>query len=119
MAVAIVYLGFAGIRSGWVYYVGVDEYAVDAAAHHARSRVFGIVGDGAESHPAELTARFTLMGTGATLPVEYHGAIPDMFAAGRQVVIEGRMDERGVFVADVLMTKCASKYAPREAGSSG
>jgi cytochrome c-type biogenesis protein CcmE len=35
-----------------------------------------------------------------------------MFGPGKNVVVEGRRDPAGVFQADVLMTKCASKYEP-------
>lgn len=119
MALGIGYLGITGARSGWVYYLAVDDYAVDAAAHQQRSRVHGVVGEGAEALPAEMLARFELVGTDSSIPVEYRGAIPDMFAVGREVVVEGRMDDRGVFLADVLMTKCGSKYEPRSPGAGG
>ena len=39
----------------------------------------------------------------------YTGLTPDMFRDGAEVIIEGQLHE-GVFVADNLMTKCASKY---------
>ena len=36
--------------------------------------------------------------------------VPDTFQADREVVVEGTLDESGVFRADTLLTKCASKY---------
>jgi len=36
--------------------------------------------------------------------------VPDMFKSGAEIVVEGKQDAAGVFQADVLMTKCASKY---------
>ena len=50
-----------------------------------------------------------------TVPVVYHGSVPDLFRAGRDVVVQGRLPLRnGVFVAkrDSLVTKCPSKYTP-------
>jgi cytochrome c-type biogenesis protein CcmE len=65
-----------------------------------------------------LSVRFDLRGDAARLPVEYRGAIPEMFRVDRQVIVEGRMGDDGVFHADVLLTKCASKYEARQAEST-
>jgi cytochrome c-type biogenesis protein CcmE len=45
----------------------------------------------------------------ATVPVVYRGSVPDLFATGRDVSVEGSL-RNGVFVADKLVTKCPSKY---------
>jgi cytochrome c-type biogenesis protein CcmE len=42
--------------------------------------------------------------------VTYRGTVPDNFAEGREVVVEGRPDETGTFSADLLLTRCESKY---------
>jgi cytochrome c-type biogenesis protein CcmE len=51
----------------------------------------------------------------ATVPVVYRGSVPDLFRAGRHVYMRGELTN-GVFVAepDSLVTKCPSKYAPKE-----
>jgi cytochrome c-type biogenesis protein CcmE len=51
----------------------------------------------------------------ATLPVRYNGILPDMFAAGRDVIVEGRV-ENGVFHAKALLTTCPSKYEAERKG---
>jgi cytochrome c-type biogenesis protein CcmE len=61
--------------------------------------------------------RFTLRdidGT-ATVPVVYKGSVPDLFQAGRNVYMRGEL-VNDVFVAerDSLVTKCPSKYVPKE-----
>ena len=45
--------------------------------------------------------------------VLYTGSVPDQFRTGRDIVVDGRL-ENGTFVAerDSLITKCPSKYAP-------
>jgi cytochrome c-type biogenesis protein CcmE len=43
------------------------------------------------------------------LPVRYNGVLPDMFAADRDVIVEGKV-EGGVFHAKTLLTTCPSKY---------
>ncbi len=115
LACAVGYLGVTGARSGWVYFLDVDTFVAEAQTvadrPAKRARVHGIVSEaGADVRPAELYAKFDLLGETSSLPIEYRGPIPDLFEPGNEVVVEGACDDRGVFVADVLMTKCASKY---------
>jgi cytochrome c-type biogenesis protein CcmE len=114
LAVAVAYLGFAGVKSGWVYMVDVEQYLADSQFAKQRVRVHGVVAaEGLISSPARLTASFRLQGrNGGAIPVVYHGNIPEMFGPDKNVVVEGRRDPQGVFQADLLMTKCASKYEP-------
>lgn len=111
LAVALAYLGYAGAKKGWVYYVPVDEYVTDVQMQKQRVRLMGrVAGEGLEVNGAGLTARFDLLGPKSRVRVNYHGSIPDLFKAGSDVVVEGRMGSDGRFEADILMTKCASKY---------
>ena len=109
------YLAYAGMQKGWVYSVSVEQFARDVQLHGQRVRLHGKVATGERFDVSKslLTASFDLTdGGGATLAVVYRGVIPDQFEAGRDVVVEGKRDAGGVFRADVLMTKCASKYEP-------
>jgi len=49
----------------------------------------------------------------AIVPVAYTGTRPDLFRAGREVYLHGRL-ESGVFVGEPnsLVTRCPSKYQP-------
>jgi cytochrome c-type biogenesis protein CcmE len=55
-------------------------------------------------------------GKATRVPVIYTGTVPDLFRAGREVVVEGTLRD-GAFVAKpgTLSTKCPSKYAPAPA----
>ncbi len=54
--------------------------------------------------------------TGALVPVVYQGLRPDMFEAGRDVIIDGEFKD-GVVIASSLLTQCPSKYeAPSPEG---
>jgi cytochrome c-type biogenesis protein CcmE len=82
------------------------------AGHTGRVALSGKVVAPVSRH--ERTVRFRLRdvkGT-ASVPVSYTGTIPDLFRTGRDVHVEGQL-RNGVFVADQLMTKCPSKYAPK------
>lgn len=114
--VAVGFLAFAGAREGWVYYLPVDDFVADQSAQSSRVRLHGTVSDEElEVNPAMLSAKFNLDGEQSSLRIEYSGVIPDLFQADRDVVVEGRLDENGVFQADVLLTKCASKYEAKGA----
>ena len=108
---AVSYLAYAGARKGWVYTVGVDAYLNQPEYHHQRTRLCGkVAADGFLVKPALLTATFTLCGKDKTIPVAYHGVVPDLFKVGGEVVVEGQENASGTFESDLMMTKCASKY---------
>jgi cytochrome c-type biogenesis protein CcmE len=53
------------------------------------------------------------------IPVTYTGTVPDPFAAGREVIVTGKL-ENGTFVGerDSLVTKCPSKFTTTTPGQS-
>ena len=55
----------------------------------------------------------------ASVPVTYEGVVPDPFRDGREVIVDGRLDN-GKFVAerDSLVTKCPSKFENANDGDS-
>ena len=108
---AVSYLAYAGAQQGWVYYVPVDQFMRDAGQQKHRVRLMGRVAtEDLTIEGAQMRARFGLESNGCRLPVSYRGTIPDLFKAGVDVVVEGKMGGSGMFEADVLLTKCASKY---------
>ena len=116
VSAAVSFLAFAGVREGWVYYVPVDEFVADQSLQDSRVRLHGKVGEeDFQVSSAELSAKFDLLGDTSKVRIDYSGIIPDLFQTDRDVVVEGRLDESGVFKADVLLTKCASKYEAKGA----
>ncbi len=108
---AVTALAVLGVRDGWAYFLPVDEFVASPARQTQRVRLHGIVqSDGLEASAASVGVSFTLGGEQSSLPVNYTGVVPDMFQADREVVVEGKLDDQGVFQADVLLTKCSSKY---------
>jgi cytochrome c-type biogenesis protein CcmE len=51
-----------------------------------------------------------------TVPVAFTGVVPDMFAEGRDVIVEGRYVD-GTLHAQSIMTSCPSKYEPKGDGA--
>lgn len=69
-----------------------------------------------DSHsPGGLHFRLRDVNGSTTVEVVYAGSKPDMFGVDRDVYLEGRVVQ-GVFVGskDSLVTKCPSKYQPRQ-----
>ena len=68
-----------------------------------------------DAHGAGLRFRLRDVKGSATVPVVYRGSVPDLFRAGRDIVVEGRL-RNGVFVAvpGTMVTKCPSKYVPKK-----
>jgi cytochrome c-type biogenesis protein CcmE len=87
------------------------------AGHSGKVSLEGtVVGHPSGDAHAAAGLRFTLRdvkGT-STVPVLYHGTVPDLFRSGRAVVVDGRL-RNGLFVAvpGSLLTKCPSKYSPK------
>lgn len=113
---AIGFLLYSGLREGSIYYYTITELKEDSASLSGKEiKVTGQVADGSVDWELDpLTLRFTLVDQGESLPVVYHGVVPDAFQAGREVVVCGEYDQDGVFLADDILTKCPSKYVPRE-----
>jgi cytochrome c-type biogenesis protein CcmE len=87
------------------------------ASHTGKVSVAGrvlkpVTGD---AHGAGLRFRLRDVKGTATVPVVYTGSVPDLFRAGRDIVVEGHL-RNGVFVAipGTLVTKCPSKYTPKQ-----
>ncbi len=75
-----------------------------------RLRLGGLVEAGSIVHSTDrLSVDFAMVQGRERLPVHYTGLTPDLFKDSAEVIIEGEY-RNGVFTADDLMTKCASRY---------
>jgi cytochrome c-type biogenesis protein CcmE len=117
--IAILAISLIGI--GWMV-IGFETEEVpfisvsDLIEHHEsysqeKFRLGGNVLDGSIKYSEDkLDLFFELKQGEAILSVKHHSAaVPDLFKDGTQVIVEGVYND-GVFVADNLMTKCASRY---------
>ncbi len=100
---------------GFAYYVTVSEFASHGATKGSNFRINGKVADGSiERMRSGQDVAFVMTDGGATLPVRYHGIIPDTFVDGADVVVEGALQKDGTFQAHTLLAKCPSKYEAAE-----
>jgi cytochrome c-type biogenesis protein CcmE len=100
---------------GMVYYLTVTEFVQSPDQATEGFRVNGKVDEGTiQRLPGGEDVRFVMTDGTSSIPVHYHGIIPDTFVDGAEVVVEGRLDGDGQFVAHVLLAKCPSKYEAAE-----
>ena len=123
--VTIGWLAYSGYGSSKSYYVTIAELGgLGDKAYKNTLRVEGFVQPGSieqngthvtfvlnefESHSAKASS-------GRLLKVAYKGSEPppDTFKDNSQALAEGTYGRDGVFHANVLQAKCASKYAPAQ-----
>ena len=121
---AVGYLIYTSIQETKVYYFTIDEFLLNQEAlTNTDVRVAGRVQDGSiQWDPAalNLTFRLTPIEPGtipvgaipAGVAVSYQGILPDMFAEGRDVIVEGLYTPDQQLAASTIMTSCPSKYEP-------
>jgi cytochrome c-type biogenesis protein CcmE len=113
-AVLAVFLLYTSIAGGGNPSVSPSELGSRSEKVHLAGLVVGPVrGD---AHAGGLRFRLKDIDGASTVrvPVRYTGSVPDLFRAGRHIVVQGRLVD-GVFVAEPgsMITKCPSKYAPK------
>src|SRR5215831_18588852 len=120
IAAAVSYLVYAGIRTTSMYYFDMDEFLAHRTAHAGEDlRVKGWVRQGSmqwDARTNDLAFEIARQDGSEPVTVAYHGILPDMFAEGREVVVEGRYTD-GRLSARQIMTSCPSKYEPAKPGA--
>ena len=118
---AIGWLMYTGIRETSAYYLTIQEFLPKKTEYgNMPLRVAGRVKPGSIDYDARtLDLKFDLAGfpeggksgetTAEAVPVAFTGIKPDMFADGRDVIVEGRYTD-GVLRAKQVLTSCPSKY---------
>jgi cytochrome c-type biogenesis protein CcmE len=115
-ALALAYLVYGGIQEGAAYWVTVGELRqATGATVRARVRLGGTVAPGSVAwDPSHRHLQFAVTDGAESIPVRFSGVVPDIFAAGRQVVVEGTLGPDGAFAATTLLAKCPTRYTPAD-----
>jgi len=130
---AVAYLITTAIRNTSEYYLTVDEVAARQAELGGQAlRIAGRVKPGTISwEPSSLTLKFAMVqipdpqASGAVKPVVAAESPafsvtcmgepkPDMFADGRDVIVEGKLMPSGEIAATQVLTSCPSKYQAKK-----
>lgn len=116
---AVGYLILTGVKQTGMQYMTVTELAgLDRAPEAEGFRLDGKVAPGSVVYDQrEPRLQFQMTDGKENISVVYEGLMPDAFADGREVVVEGsyRHAERALY-ASKLVTKCPSKYEAKGLG---
>ena len=123
----IAWLAYTGYGANKSYYVTIAELGgMGDKAYHSQLRVEGFVQPGSIAQDGthvtfvlnEYESHSPKADSGRTLKVVYKGSEPppDTFKDDAQALAEGTYGRDGLFHANTLQAKCASKYAPAQAG---
>lgn len=115
IAGAISYLVFSGIKDTMVYYLTIDELQAKVPdVYGERVRVSGTVVPGTIEKDNNGDIKFKITDGTNKINVNYSGIIPDVFADDVEAVVEGNYTQQNVFIADILLAKCPTKYESDE-----
>jgi cytochrome c-type biogenesis protein CcmE len=116
---AVGYLILSGVKQTGMQYMTVTELArLDRAPKSDGFRLDGVVAPGSVVYDQKTPQlRFKMTDGKEKIAVIYDGLMPDAFADGREVVVEGayRHEDRALH-ASKLVTKCPSKYEAQGLG---
>jgi cytochrome c-type biogenesis protein CcmE len=111
------YLVYGGMKQAVVYFVTPSELKAGTTTPQHSLRVGGLVVPGSlkkDLHTHSFS--FKITDGKQSIPVEFHGVPPDLFAEGKGAVVEGRIGADGIFRANLIMAKHAEEYSPHKEG---
>lgn len=114
-------VGFAlkSFNENLMYFFSTTDVMAGKAPKDALFRLGGMVVKGSVERPGDgLTVRFKLTDFSKEVTVEYTGILPDLFREGQGIVANGKLDGRGVFVAEEVLAKHDENYMPPEVKAS-
>ena len=101
------------MRDNIVFFHAPADVAAKAVQPGTRFRLGGLVKEGSIKREGQLIT-FEVTDAQKSLPVRYHGILPDLFREGQGVVAEGVLEGSGVFEADTVLARHDETYMPRE-----
>jgi cytochrome c-type biogenesis protein CcmE len=111
-AIVVLALGFVayqGVRSSMVYYLTPTEFKNRPDLHAQKIRMAATVVAGSFAR-AEGRVGFEITDGITPYRVSFAGPLPDLFAEGREVLVEGRIDEAGVLQASQVISTHPPEY---------
>ncbi len=114
---AVIVLVILGLKTSLTPYYEVAALVSKGSAVYDKTvNVGGEVLPGIERNVSLAEIKFQIVDITdgvTTLNVVYHGSqVPDTFKEAAHVIIEGKYTSQGIFEANSITTKCASKYIP-------
>lgn len=107
--VLAVFLLYTALGGGSIELLQPSNLGAHTGTVSLTGKVRGPVTGDAKSDGGLRFSLHNINGTSPLVPIVYHGSVPDLFKAGRDVNLTGHL-EGASFVANQMTTKCPSKY---------
>ena len=109
---AVGFLAFNAFQGASVYYFTVDEALAGRVQEGATVRISGkLLPDSFYRETEGTVAHFSLVEDSSVLQATYDGILPELFFNEHSdIVLEGSLNQDGVFNSDTIIVKCPTKY---------
>lgn len=115
LAVAIAALVTKGLSANVTYFYSPSEVVQDLAPKNKAFRIGGMVEENSiQRAPDGLTVYFNVTDSANVVKASYTGILPDLFAEGKGVVAQGKIDDNGMFQATRVLAKHDENYVAPE-----
>lgn len=111
----LAFAAYHGARSSMVYYLTTTEFALRPELRAARVRIAGRVVEGSVVKGAG-EFRFAITDGTTQYTVRFRGPLPDLFAEGKSVLVEGRLDGAGILLASQVISTHPVEYKEKYPG---
>ena len=116
-AAAATALVLNAFRSNLVFFYSPSQVAAHEAPASRQFRIGGLVEAGSLKRDG-VDVSFTVTDLAHSMPVHYHGILPDLFKEGKGVVAQGTLGPDGVFHANEVLAKHDENYMPPAAADA-
>lgn len=102
-----------------MFYFSPSDIKQGKAPINKLFRMGGMVVEGTFKKEKEtLKVHFDLTDYEKTVSVEYTGILPDLFREGQGIISRGKLNDKGVFLAEEVLAKHDENYMPPEVAES-
>jgi cytochrome c-type biogenesis protein CcmE len=107
------------LRANLVFFLSPSQVVSEGAPRSRAFRLGGLVERGSVQRGLDgLSVRFVVTDLAQRVPVSYRGLLPDLFREGKGVVVAGRLQADGSFLAAEVLAKHDENYMPAEAAAA-
>jgi cytochrome c-type biogenesis protein CcmE len=108
-----IFLILKSLEENVVYFKSPSEIKIDAEIDRKKMRVGGMVKKNSIKIESQ-DVKFVITDFKNEINVSFKGTIPNLFAEGKGVVAEGKLQDKKFFVADRILAKHDENYMPPE-----
>jgi cytochrome c-type biogenesis protein CcmE len=100
------------------FFMSPSDLTAEGERPDGAFRMGGLVAENSFTEDEAMVTGFTVTDGAADIRVVYdqqaHGLLPNLFREGQGVVVEGKLDATGTFIADRVLAKHDENYMPKE-----